>query len=224
MIELAVLGLLHAHDRHGYDLRKRMAELGEGNGVSYGSLYPALSRLERNGFVRAVTPGRAATAGLGGPMTGAITGELAALRHRKATRAAAPPAGADAPEGRRADKRNRKVYRITDRGRQRFDELLRSADPGDERAFALQVAFCRHLRPAERLDLFGRRRVALTDQLADVTRRSGDTAADPYLRSLREHDTQTITNHLAWLDELVELTTSEANASEVATHTGGTTS
>src|SRR5689334_16694214 len=100
MIELALLGLLQRHDRHGYDLRKRMAELGEGNGVSYGSLYPALSRLERNGFVRAVTPGRTATA-LSGPMTGAITGELAALRHRKAARAAT--ATADEPtEGRRA--------------------------------------------------------------------------------------------------------------------------
>jgi DNA-binding PadR family transcriptional regulator len=220
MIELAVLGLLLAHDRHGYELRKRMAELG---GVSYGSLYPALSRLERNGFVRAVTPGRPSAGALAGPMTGAITGELAALRHRRAE------SGPKADGSRRADKRNRKVYRITDRGRERFDELLRSADPSDERAFALQVAFSRHLAPAERLELFSRRRVALTEQLADVSRRSAEPASDPYLRSLREHDTQTITTNLAWLDELVEVTTADvttdpttdATSNDLAIPTGG---
>jgi DNA-binding PadR family transcriptional regulator len=236
MIELALLGLLREQDRHGYDLRKRMAELGAGTGISYGSLYPALSRLERNGYVRALAPGRAATAGPAGalgPMTGAITGELAALRHRKAARAAATTAdtldaGPDGEQGggrRRADRRNRKVYRITDRGRERFDELLRTADPADERVFAVQVAFCGHLGADARLELLRRRRAALADQLAALTRLpapAGDPATDRYRRSLREHHIQTIHHHLAWLDELAELT-APGGDDEPVTTTGGTT-
>ncbi|MSO17617.1 MAG: PadR family transcriptional regulator, partial [Acidimicrobiia bacterium] len=48
MIELAVLGLLKEQPLHGYEIKKRLGEtLGALWGVSYGSLYPALRRLER---------------------------------------------------------------------------------------------------------------------------------------------------------------------------------
>ena len=52
MIELAVLGLLKERPMHGYQLSR---ELGESLGglwrVSYGSLYPTLRRLERDGAI-----------------------------------------------------------------------------------------------------------------------------------------------------------------------------
>ena len=52
MIELAVLGLLHEAPMHGYELRKRLAEtLGAFRAFSYGSLYPALRRLQRAGLI-----------------------------------------------------------------------------------------------------------------------------------------------------------------------------
>jgi DNA-binding PadR family transcriptional regulator len=56
VIDLAILGLLKEQDLHGYELRKRLAELpGARSGVvSFGSLYPALARLERLGLVKAV--------------------------------------------------------------------------------------------------------------------------------------------------------------------------
>src|SRR4051812_49455260 len=55
MIDLAVLGLLEEQDLHGYELRKRLAELPGGRStISFGSLYPALNRLERGGMVKAV--------------------------------------------------------------------------------------------------------------------------------------------------------------------------
>ena len=47
MLEIAVLGLLKEQPLHGYELKKRLSEtLGFLWGVSYGSLYPALRRLD----------------------------------------------------------------------------------------------------------------------------------------------------------------------------------
>ena len=55
MIDLAILGLLDEQDLHGYELKKQLAELvGARSGVSFGSLYPALARLEKGGAVKAV--------------------------------------------------------------------------------------------------------------------------------------------------------------------------
>ncbi len=52
MIELPILGLLKESPLHGYELKKRLGEtLGFLWGVSYGSLYPALRRLESKGLV-----------------------------------------------------------------------------------------------------------------------------------------------------------------------------
>ncbi len=58
MLELAILGLLKEQELHGYELKKRLAEtVGSGSsgiGVSFGSIYPALGRLEKSGAVRVV--------------------------------------------------------------------------------------------------------------------------------------------------------------------------
>ena len=55
MLELAILGLLKELPLHGYELKKRLNDtLGHVWGVSYGSLYPALKRLEREGAVEPV--------------------------------------------------------------------------------------------------------------------------------------------------------------------------
>ena len=52
MIELAVLGLLHESPLHGYELRKRLnLLLGWGRLLSYGSLYPALKKMLREGWI-----------------------------------------------------------------------------------------------------------------------------------------------------------------------------
>jgi len=55
-LELAVLGLLHESPLHGYELRKRLnLLLGWSRLLSYGSLYPALKRLLRAGWITEVT-------------------------------------------------------------------------------------------------------------------------------------------------------------------------
>ena len=57
MLELAILGLLKERTMHGYQLKKRLSEtLGPFWQVSYGSLYPALKRLQRDGSVEMVFP------------------------------------------------------------------------------------------------------------------------------------------------------------------------
>src|SRR5881628_1558201 len=58
VLELAILGVLKELDLHGYELKKRLAEtLGPLSSVSFGSLYPALARLEAAGAVKAVEAG-----------------------------------------------------------------------------------------------------------------------------------------------------------------------
>src|SRR4026209_1573650 len=57
MLELAILGLLKEQAMHGYQLRKRLADtLGSFWQVSYGSLYPALKRLQKEGAVEMIFP------------------------------------------------------------------------------------------------------------------------------------------------------------------------
>lgn len=52
MLELAVLGLLLEAPMHGYELRKRLTGLlGAFRAFSYGSLYPALRRMQLDGLI-----------------------------------------------------------------------------------------------------------------------------------------------------------------------------
>jgi len=52
VLELAILGLLKEKPMHGYELKKRLSfMLGHFWTVSYGSLYPALKRLEKQGDI-----------------------------------------------------------------------------------------------------------------------------------------------------------------------------
>jgi DNA-binding PadR family transcriptional regulator len=51
-LEFAVLGLLHESPMHGYELRKQLnGVLGWGRLLSYGSLYPALKKMLKAGWI-----------------------------------------------------------------------------------------------------------------------------------------------------------------------------
>lgn len=55
MIELGILGLLKEQPMHGYQLSRELSEqLGGLSRMSYGSLYPTLRRLERDGAIESV--------------------------------------------------------------------------------------------------------------------------------------------------------------------------
>jgi DNA-binding PadR family transcriptional regulator len=57
MLEIAVLGLLNESPMHGYELRKRLADLlGTFRAFSYGSLYPTLRKLSEAGWITEEAP------------------------------------------------------------------------------------------------------------------------------------------------------------------------
>jgi len=200
MIDLAILGLLTEQELHGYELKKRLGELlASRASVSFGSLYPALARLEAQGCVKAVEQRTAVPAA---PMTGSLAGELAAFKAR--VRESALVKGG----------RGKKVYGITDAGRARLVELLSDPDVSDDRAFTLRVAFARHLDPAARLELFERRRTELLVRRDDLRRRGDGRPSDRYLGALRERDTDHLAHDLAWLDRLID---AERNPSKQST-------
>jgi DNA-binding PadR family transcriptional regulator len=189
MIDLAILGLLKEQDLHGYELRKRLADLpGARSGViSFGSLYPALARLERAGLVKAVEANTQTNRLV--PSSGSLVGELAAFRARHL-----PKAGG----------RSKKVYGITARGEAELIALLTDPQPCDDRTFALQVAFCQVLGSDERLAMFERRRAELLSRVAERRRGAdGDGVLDRYRRMLHERDDESLAHDLAWLDRLI---------------------
>jgi DNA-binding PadR family transcriptional regulator len=194
MLDLAILGLLQEHEFHGYEIRKRLRdELGLFANISFGSLYPALSRLEAAGAVTA-TESASTPAVSPIPLTGSLGGERAALRSRRAGST-------------RGTKRSRKVYRITDQGRLLFEELLVADEPvgtDEARSFSLRLAFARHLAPQARLALLERRREQLARRLSADRARAAAGDFDSYTRSLVEHSTETTEHELSWLDRLIE--------------------
>ena len=190
MLELAILGLLKEQELHGYELKKRLSEnLGFASGVSFGSLYPALARLEAAGAVKAVDPIPAPGASI--PLTGSLAGELAAFRARKGTNRGG---------------RGKKVYGITARGETLFEELLaaESQSSEDERFFNLRLAFARYLPPDARLGMLERRRAHLVERLVQMRARvKALRDHDRYARSLIEHDRDSTERDLSWIDQLI---------------------
>ena len=218
MLELAILGLLKELPLHGYELKKRLNDnLGHLWGVSYGSLYPALARLEKAGAIEVIDPPVSASTI---PATGSISGEAAAARLRRRPR----------PSG-----RTRKAYRIASRGQALFTELLQaepSTGADEDRTFALKLAFCRYLEPPARLELLQRRRAHLAEKLArgraalaDLARNPRGRVADRYTRALIEHETLTAERDLEWVDSLIEQERTADHSegpSSLGQHQGGT--
>jgi DNA-binding PadR family transcriptional regulator len=191
-LELALLGILGDGEMHGYELKKQLdAVLLPWTSVSFGSLYPALNRLERAGDVRTVadddpddTPDPST------PSTGTLSGELATFRSKLMDRSTRPVRA----------RRGRKVYTITADGRARLVDLLTDLDPGDDRTFVLQVAFSRHLGSSQRLAVFARRRAELARRLQQASTTSG---IDRWQELLRKRSVATISDEITWIDSLM---------------------
>jgi DNA-binding PadR family transcriptional regulator len=189
---------------HGYDLRKRLrGDFGLLSSLSFGSLYPALARLQAAGAVHEVAPGRGSPEAPS-PATftsaGSIAGERAAFRARLASRRAAATRSGTGTRGRR-------VYELTAQGDELFHRLLESEEPKPEggRGFALRWAFARYLSPEARLLLLQRRRAQLLEA-REGTRRAVESPwrpLDRYQRSLVDHDKEATEHDLSWIDRLI---------------------
>jgi DNA-binding PadR family transcriptional regulator len=194
MLDMAILGLLEERDLHGYEIRRQLRDnLGILANVSFGSIYPALTRLEKSGAVVATEglPAHSTKAVAEAPLappTGSLSGELAVLRARR-----------HSPTHSR---RGKKVYRITDTGRRLFAQLLAEGGSLDDaRSFGLRLAFARHLAPQARLSLLERRRAQLVQRLAEA---EGTTVElDVYARAVVQHTADSVAQDISWLDRLI---------------------
>jgi DNA-binding PadR family transcriptional regulator len=202
VLDIAILGLLMERDHHGYEIRTQLRDrLGIWANVSFGSIYPALARLERYGFVEAVA---AAETRVGALSTGSLSGERASLRALRTSQG--------------LGRRGRKVYRITERGRAQFVELLSNpATLDDSKNFSLRMALAQYLTPNLRVGLLERRRADLVARLAEVRAGAHNDQLDTYARSVMEHAAQGVELDLAWIDEW--LSTERSNQQSVSQKT-----
>lgn len=199
VLDIAILGLLMDRDHHGYEIRSQLRDrLGIWANVSFGSIYPALARLERHGSVEAVTPSDPRLTSLS---TGSLSGERASLRSLRTTSG--------------LGRRGRKVYRITERGRQEFVELLANpATLDDAKNFSLRMALAKYLTPNLRVGLLERRRADLIERLGEVRAGAHNEDLDTYARSVMEHAARGVELDLAWIDNL--LSTERSNQQSFA--------
>jgi DNA-binding PadR family transcriptional regulator len=201
MLDMAILGLLEERDLHGYEIRRQLRDnLGILANVSFGSIYPALTRLEKAGAVVATEETARPSAGPApspAPPTGSLSGELAVLRARRHSPA--------------RSRRGKKVYRVTELGRKLFAELLTEGGSIDDaRSFSLRLAFAGHLAPQARLALLERRRALLVQRLAESEAPTADL--DVYARSVVQHTADSVAQDISWLDHLITAEPGSATA------------
>jgi hypothetical protein len=80
-------------------------------------------------------------------------------------------------------------------------------ESGDDRTFAVRVAFCRHLDPDVRVGLFRRRRDMVAERLVGRERAVG--ASDPYRVRSREFQDDRLRRELSWIDDLIAAESAE---------------
>ena len=184
-LELAVLGLLHDAPMHGYELRKQLIVLlGWGRVLSYGTLYPCLKALTKDGYIVADAP---------------------APKSAKTSKAA--KAGKTSPEAVRG-RRNRIVYRLTAEGKERFTQALEESGPAawDDESFGVRFAFFARTDSPTRVRILEGRRSRLEERLENVrmSTQRGRERADSYTLELQRHGLESVEREVRWLTELID--------------------
>ena len=186
LLEFAILGLLQQSPMHGYELRKELAAvLGGLRSISYGSLYPALKRMQAAGLIASEDP----------------------------TPRSLLPADAPALTGRRgkvvyaitAEGKERFADLVSQTGPEAYD---------DEGRFGVHLAFFRHTAADVRLRILeGRRRTVerQRDRLMDSLRRTQEKL-DRYTLELQRHGLDSVDREVRWLTELIDSERDDARA------------
>ncbi len=175
---------------HGYELRKQLgAMLGPFWQVSWGSLYPTLRRLAKDGAVEKVP-------------------EAQPKRSRSSLARAARKASSDrrGKDSTVTSGRRKTEYRITPVGEQMFLAMLEeTAASVDAEHFTLKLAFFRYLQPEARVALLERRRAYLQDKLQQFKANLKDyrERIDSYSLSLQRHGMAATESDIAWIEELI---------------------
>ncbi len=177
-LELAVLGLLHESPLHGYELRKRVnTVLGWGRVLSYGTLYPALKKLLKAGYIAedlaARIDGSAETDATGAPTS----------------------------------RRRRITYALTPLGQSRFADLMAEAGPAawEDDNFDVRFAFFSRTDMEIRLRILEGRRSRLEERLSRVQSQLDRTQqqVDRYATELQRHGVESVEREVRWLSDLI---------------------
>ena len=173
MLELAILGLLLESPMHGYELRKRLTGLlGAFRAFSYGSLYPALRRMQTDGLIVEDAS----------PPPGAV---LATTKVRRA----------------------RRVYQLTDSGRQRFSELVADTGPQNytDDGFGVHLAFFNRTPAEARMRILEGRRRQVEERregLREAIARAS-SSFDRYTKQLHQLGLESSEREVKWLNDLI---------------------
>jgi DNA-binding PadR family transcriptional regulator len=168
LLELAILGLLLESPMHGYELRKRLTGLlGAFRAFSYGSLYPALRRMQADGLIVEDA----------------------------------------APEGIPKMRRARRVYQLSDAGKQRFTELVADTGPQNfsDDGFGVHLAFFNRTPAEARMRILEGRRRQVEERregLREAVARAS-SSIDRYTRQLHQLGLESSEREVKWLNELI---------------------
>ena len=179
-LELAVLGLLLEAPMHGYELRKRVTGLlGWGRVLSYGSLYPCLKQMLRDGLICEDTAHLASTGTPGGGTSTA-----------------------------RGGRRGKIVYQLTADGKERFASLVSATGPSawEDDNFGVHFAFFAATTAETRIRILEGRRSRLEERLEGVRTslaRSRERL-DSYTLELQRHGLESVEREVRWLTELID--------------------
>jgi DNA-binding PadR family transcriptional regulator len=178
MLEFAILGLLQQSPMHGYELRKQLAQLLGGlRSISYGSLYPALRRMQAAGLVSTDEPDRHALLPADAPP---LTGRRGKVVYTIT-----------------AEGKERFHELVSQTGPEAYD---------DEGLFGIRLVFFRHTAADVRLRILEGRRRTVERQREGLRSSMARTRErlDRYTLELQRHGLESVDREVRWLSELID--------------------
>jgi DNA-binding PadR family transcriptional regulator len=162
---------------HGYELRKQLnVVLGWGRVLSYGSLYPALKKMLKAGWIveHVTSPEQTTSTGAG--------------------------------RGAGVSRRQRIVYELTAPGNDRFAKLMSDTGPAswEDDTFDVRFAFFGRTDSEIRLRILEGRRARLQERLSRAQQQlAASTAHDTYAAELQRHGLESVEREVLWLSDLI---------------------
>ncbi len=165
---------------HGYELRKQLnLVLGWGRVLSYGSLYPALKKMLRAGWISEHMAGPEAAGAMASGTKGSV------------------------------GRRQRIVYELTPAGDERFTKLMSDVGPAswEDDNFGVRFAFFGRTDREIRLRILEGRRARLEERLDQFQRdfRTSKAAqtSNSYALELQRHGLESVEREVGWLSDLI---------------------
>ena len=199
MLALSILGLLMGDPLHGYQIRKQLGELlGLSGAISYGSLYPTLAKLHRQGFIETTLSAPALKSSPSKTSlnsvfsTGSLSGDIAFGSKSPFSR----------PTALINTRKNKKVYTITEKGMSTFKEKLVASyvdHADDDKAFVAHLAFLNYANDDETTIFLDRRISALRSRLSRIP-----TSDNHALKLWHDVEREYIENQIAFLRDMSE--------------------